>query len=242
SGFILSRASCFRKGTYIRLASGALRRIEDIRTEDFIQSAMRSHRFTLREATVVRIDYGSPYGEVRPIHEPQVNITFNYDTEHEKVNLLVSPGHPLFVYGQGWASCNPIASLQMFELRCQQLQVGDICLSLVTREPVLAPMIPMPPMNPMTPMIPMTPMNQMTPMNPMTPMAPPHPQPAPMMPGAVVAPMQPMGCPMAPSSPPVASGYPGLPMPHPYQQHVYAHVANFVAAYTQHIIAENLNQ
>lgn len=62
--------------------------------------------------------------------------------------MEVLPGHPLFVYGQGWASCNPQLSLQLYELKCQQLQVGDICLSLVPRE---QPVPPPPPSLPATP-------------------------------------------------------------------------------------------
>jgi Ataxin-1 and HBP1 module (AXH) len=42
--------------------------------------------------------------------------------------------HPFFVYGQGWASCNPEGSQQLFGLKCQRLQVGDICISLKPRE------------------------------------------------------------------------------------------------------------
>nr|XP_016939267.1 ataxin-1-like [Drosophila suzukii] len=132
-----SSDSCFRRGSYIELASGALRRVEDIRTEDFIQSALRSQLFELREATVVRINRaGSP---------SHVTLTFSYDTQHAKMDLEVLPGHPMFVYGQGWASCNPQLSLQLYELKCQQLQVGDICLSLVPREQPVAPRPPPPP-------------------------------------------------------------------------------------------------
>lgn len=54
-----------------------MRRVEDIRTEDFIQSALRSQLFELREATVVRIDWsGCP---------SLVTLTFSYDTHHAKV-------------------------------------------------------------------------------------------------------------------------------------------------------------
>lgn len=55
-----------------------MRRVEDIRTEDFIQSAMRSQLFDLREATVVKIDRSSHI----------INITFSYDTHHLKVRKL----------------------------------------------------------------------------------------------------------------------------------------------------------
>jgi len=71
-----SSNACFRKGTYIELSTGVMRRVEDIRTEDFIQSAMRSQLFDLREATVVKIDRSFSH---------IINITFSYDTQHLKV-------------------------------------------------------------------------------------------------------------------------------------------------------------
>ncbi|XP_030078913.1 ataxin-1-like [Drosophila hydei] len=126
----LESSACFKRGTYIELSTGVLRRVEDIRTEDFIQSALRSQQFDLKEATVVKIDRTSMQMN---------NITFSYDMQHLKVNMEVSAPHPLFVYGQGWASCNPQLSFELYELKCQQLQVGDICLSLVEREQPLPP-------------------------------------------------------------------------------------------------------
>jgi hypothetical protein len=47
--------------------------------------------------------------------------------------------HPFFVYGQGWASCNPEGSMQAFGLKCQRLQVGDVCISLKPREQKSSP-------------------------------------------------------------------------------------------------------
>ncbi|KAH8244923.1 hypothetical protein KR032_002482, partial [Drosophila birchii] len=181
-------SSCFHRGSYIELSSGAMRRVEDIRTEDFIQSALRSQMFDLREATVVRIDRGAAPGQ-------GVTITFSYDTQHDKVHMEVLPGHPLFVYGQGWASCNPQLSMQLYELKCQQLQVGDICLSLVQREQLAPP--------------------------PLVPPVPPHPR--------AVPPRQPVEY-----NPPTGAMPPAFE--HPYQ--VYAKMANFVAAYTQHMIKQ----
>lgn len=157
-------SSPFKRGTYIELSTGIMRRVEDIRTEDFIQSAMRSHLFDLREATVVKIDRSSA--------AHSINITFSYSTQQRvrlcvdlailnmnfmlslrfQVNLEVMPAQPLFVYGQGWASCNPQLSFELYELKCQQLQVGDICLSLVPHEqpqpppPPPVPELQVPPM------------------------------------------------------------------------------------------------
>ncbi|XP_034113713.1 ataxin-1-like [Drosophila albomicans] len=132
--------SCFHKGSYIELSTGVMRRVEDIRTEDFIQSALRSPHFQLLEATVVKID--------RTSAGPNIIITFSYATQHLKVNMEVTASHPLFVYGQGWASCDPQLSLQLYALKCQQLQVGDICLSLVA-QPEQPPPPPPPPSLPM---------------------------------------------------------------------------------------------
>lgn len=47
--------------------------------------------------------------------------------------------HPFFVYGQGWASCDTEGSMQAFGLKCQRLQVGDVCISLKPREQKLSP-------------------------------------------------------------------------------------------------------
>lgn len=41
--------------------------------------------------------------------------------------------HPFFVFDQGWASCYPERTLQCYGLKCHQLQVGDVCISLTPR-------------------------------------------------------------------------------------------------------------
>lgn len=43
--------------------------------------------------------------------------------------------HPFFVYGKGWASFSPDTTLQEHGLKCQSLEVGDVCISLTPREP-----------------------------------------------------------------------------------------------------------
>ncbi|XP_055909162.1 transcription factor mef2A [Eupeodes corollae] len=119
-----SSTSNFTKGAFIELANGALRRVEDMRTEDFIQSAEKSAFHQLAESTVVKII---------PT-QSSVIITFSYDKNRSKADVEVSQEHPFFVYGQGWASCNPDLTLKSFGLKCQRLQVGDICISLISKE------------------------------------------------------------------------------------------------------------
>lgn len=41
--------------------------------------------------------------------------------------------YPFFVFGQGWSSCCPDKTTQLFELSCAKLCVGDVCVSLTLR-------------------------------------------------------------------------------------------------------------
>lgn len=60
------------------MANGALRRVEDMRTEDFIQSAEKSAFHQLAESTVVKISTS----------QSSVIITFSYDKNRSKVSLI----------------------------------------------------------------------------------------------------------------------------------------------------------
>lgn len=48
--------------------------------------------------------------------------------------IETQPSHPFFVYGKGWASFSPDATLNEHGLKCQLLEVGDVCISLTPRE------------------------------------------------------------------------------------------------------------
>lgn len=41
--------------------------------------------------------------------------------------------YPFFVFGQGWSSCCPDRTTELFELSCAKLCVGDVCVSLTLR-------------------------------------------------------------------------------------------------------------
>ncbi|XP_055526677.1 uncharacterized protein LOC129719195 isoform X2 [Wyeomyia smithii] len=113
----------FTKGALIQLA-GECKRVEDVRTEDLVQTAEKSSDLRLAESTAVRI---TPRNN-------NVIITFSYNDNRSRIDIEAAIEHPFFVYGQGWASCSPDKSLQQFGLKCQRLQVGDICLSLISRD------------------------------------------------------------------------------------------------------------
>lgn len=71
--------SSFAKGSLIQLYNGELRKIEDMRTEDFISSAERSPELRLAESTVVRIEEK---------HMGNATITLTYNQRRAQVSLF----------------------------------------------------------------------------------------------------------------------------------------------------------
>ncbi|XP_076272059.1 ataxin 1 [Rhynchophorus ferrugineus] len=115
----------FQKGQLIQLASGEFKRIEDMRTEDFIQSAEETPALRLAESTVLKIE---------DRREGHVTITLTYDKRRAQVEVDTTPEHPYFVMGHGWASFNPEKTQQCYGLKVHKLQVGDVLVSLTPRE------------------------------------------------------------------------------------------------------------
>lgn len=114
----------FKKTSLIELENGDLKRVEDMRIEDFAESAERSAEMKLTDSTVNKIMKGPK----------SVLVTLSYDINRPSIDIEVSPEHPFFVYGQGWASCSPEISLKTLGLYCQRLRVGDICVSVMRCE------------------------------------------------------------------------------------------------------------
>ncbi|XP_057689168.1 ataxin-1-like [Corythoichthys intestinalis] len=115
----------FMRGSIIQLADGELKRVEDLKTEDFIQSAEISSELKIDSSTVERIDTGqSPNAVV---------IQFSVGELKAQVCVEVLVEYPFFVFGQGWSSCCPDRTTQLFELSCAKLCVGDVCVSLTLR-------------------------------------------------------------------------------------------------------------
>lgn len=68
----------FTRGSLIELSNGSLRRVEDLRTEDFVLSAEKSHDLQLADSTVVKI---------LPANNNYIMITFSYDNNRSKVDV-----------------------------------------------------------------------------------------------------------------------------------------------------------
>lgn len=115
----------FTKGSIIQLADGELKRVEDLKTEDFIQSAEISNELKIDSSTVERIDSS---------HTPNFAIIqFAVGEHRSQVNVEVLIEYPFFVFGQGWSSCCPDRTTQLLELPCTKLSVGDVCISLTLK-------------------------------------------------------------------------------------------------------------
>ncbi|XP_076875030.1 LOW QUALITY PROTEIN: uncharacterized protein LOC143525236 [Brachyhypopomus gauderio] len=112
----------FVKGSLIELAGGRLKRVEELRTEDFLQSADTSPEFHLSTCTVLLISPGPADG----FNHLQVLLA---DRNTQEM-LTVLEEYPFFVRDRGWSSCSPQRSGQLYGLACRQLSMGDVCLAL----------------------------------------------------------------------------------------------------------------
>ncbi|XP_036447888.1 lysine-specific demethylase 6B [Colossoma macropomum] len=112
----------FAKGSLIELASGRLKRVEELRTEDFLHSADTSPEFHLSTCTILLISPGPADG----FNHLQVLLA---DRNTQEL-LTVLEEYPFFVRDRGWSSCSPQRSAQLYGLPCRQLSTGDICLAL----------------------------------------------------------------------------------------------------------------
>lgn len=72
----------FTKGSLIELANGEIKRVEEMRTEDFILSAEKSSELELADSTVVKLTPSSTNNQI-------VFITFSYDSNRSKVSLII---------------------------------------------------------------------------------------------------------------------------------------------------------
>uniref|UniRef100_A0A8C8HQE7 AXH domain-containing protein n=1 Tax=Oncorhynchus tshawytscha TaxID=74940 RepID=A0A8C8HQE7_ONCTS len=118
-----SNPSHFMKGAIIQLATGELKRVEDLQTQDFVRSAEVSGGLKIDSSMVVDIRTSQQRPGLVVLH-------FTVGEQQSKVTIDVPPEHPFFVFGQGWSSCSPERTAQLYGLACHHLQVGDVCVSI----------------------------------------------------------------------------------------------------------------
>ncbi|XP_072320776.1 ataxin-1-like [Eucyclogobius newberryi] len=122
-----SNPSHFMKGAIIQLATGELKRVEDLQTQDFVRSAELSGGLKIDSSMVVNIHAS----QQRP---GLVSLHFTVGEQQSKVTIDVPPEHPFFVFGQGWSSCSPERTAQLYGLPSHHLQVGDVCVSITLQQ------------------------------------------------------------------------------------------------------------
>ncbi|KAM9861091.1 ataxin-1-like [Aulostomus maculatus] len=131
SSLIPAPAPCnpshFMKGAIIQLATGELKRVEDLQTQDFVRSAEVSGGLKIDSSMVVDIRAS----QQRP---GLVSLHFTVGEQQSKVTIDVPPEHPFFVFGQGWSSYSPERTAQLYGLACHHLQVGDVCVSITLQQ------------------------------------------------------------------------------------------------------------
>ncbi|CAB1424061.1 unnamed protein product [Pleuronectes platessa] len=122
-----SSPSHFMKGAIIQLATGELKRVEDLQTQDFVRSAEVSGGLKIDSSMVVDIRASQQRAGLVSLH-------FTVGEQQSKVTIDVPPEHPFFVFGQGWSSCSPERTAQLYGLACHHLQVGDVCVSITLQQ------------------------------------------------------------------------------------------------------------
>lgn len=119
----------FRKGSLIRLADGKLKAVEDMKTQDFINSTSLSPDLTIDSSTI---------SSIKSKHDEHlVSITFTVGKCKSKYTIDVPLEHPFFVFNKGWSSCLPSKSEQLFGLVCEKLQEEDICITLTKKSSLI---------------------------------------------------------------------------------------------------------
>ncbi|XP_023224386.1 ataxin-1-like isoform X1 [Centruroides sculpturatus] len=116
----------FMKGSIIQLASGQLKQVENLSTDDFLQSAEVSADLRIDSSTVIKIEKAQT--------SDSVSLSFSVGHNEVQVTVEAPVEHPFFVFNQGWSSCDPERSGQRYGLSCHKLSVGDVCISLTHRD------------------------------------------------------------------------------------------------------------
>jgi len=117
-----SHHSHFQLGSLIQLATGELKRVENLSTEDFLRSAKTSSEVKIDQSVVTSIDLHVERGVA--------SIAFLVGQEKVQVAVEATLEHPFYVVGQGWSSAIPERTLIKFQLPCNKLKAGDVCISL----------------------------------------------------------------------------------------------------------------
>lgn len=114
----------YRKGSVIQLADNSLKKVEDMKTQDFLSCVASSPDLVIESSTIVEIEMRNSI---------TAHITFSVGRRGMKSKVEVPLDHPFFVYNRGWSSCSPDRARKVHQLETQLLSVGDVCITLSRR-------------------------------------------------------------------------------------------------------------
>ncbi|KAK0150439.1 Ataxin-1 [Merluccius polli] len=126
----------FAAGSLIELRDGRLKRVEDLRTEDFLLGSAARRGLQLSCCTVQSITSSSSSSSSSSSFPPALSrllILLHDQNSQELVDVYME--YPFFVRGRGWSSCCPERTARLCGLSCGQLSVGDVCLALTPASP-----------------------------------------------------------------------------------------------------------
>lgn len=115
----------FKKGSIIQLGNGNVKRVEEMSTQDFIESATDSPDLCADCSEVIKIE--------EKIKSCSVLLSFSVGRTKVPVTVEAPIEHPFFVFHKGWSSFSPERSQLRYGLKCRKLRVGDNCVSLTPR-------------------------------------------------------------------------------------------------------------
>ena len=119
-----SNLCCYRKGSVIQLADNSFKKIEDMKTQDFLSCVASSPDLVLDASTIVEIEMRNTSSAI---------ITFSVGRRGVRSKVEVPLDHPFFVYHEGWSSCSPERARKVHNLETRLLSVGDSCITLSRR-------------------------------------------------------------------------------------------------------------
>ena len=115
----------FQKGSIIQLGNGNVKRVEEMSTQDFIESATDSPDLCADCSEVIKIE--------EKMKSCSVLLSFSVGRGKVPVTVEAPVEHPFFVFHKGWSSFSPERSHLRYGLKCRRLRVGDNCVSLTPR-------------------------------------------------------------------------------------------------------------
>ncbi|TRY61535.1 hypothetical protein TCAL_04178 [Tigriopus californicus] len=115
--------SSFQRGSLIELYNGQVKRVEELRTSDFLHNSRMYEDIKLEISRVVSYEIGNAEGQQNSIH-------LAVSANETRVSLEASSDHPFFVPNHGWSSVDPVSTLEKYNLPCRRLRFGDECLTL----------------------------------------------------------------------------------------------------------------